>query len=115
MHAKWGMVCFILGTVAFEAIAVVPTVVVGWIPGWDSAILRVLIIGMLVGLVPLVPAILTYKKMIQPLSANVLPSKKWASTLEILGYFFGLIAGGYILWIANDKIKKAQDSNRRPD
>jgi membrane-associated protease RseP (regulator of RpoE activity) len=111
------MQCFILGTVAFEVIAILPIVQLALspMPGWNLDTLRALIAGMLIALIPIIPAVLTYKKMVQPLSANVLPSKRWASTLEILGYFFGLIAGGYILWIANEKIRKAQDSNRTPD
>jgi hypothetical protein len=107
------MVFFVLGFAAFLGVAFSLLLFVGWTAGWKhvwtSGILVVWATGIPFAFVPLVLAVLTYVKMMRPLKANVAPSKKWASALEILGYFFGLIACGYVLWFANSKIKKAQN------
>jgi len=47
---------------------------------------------------------LTDQKLIRPLKMNQEPAKKLRTTLEILGYFFGLFVGGIMLYIANRKI-----------
>jgi len=47
---------------------------------------------------------LTRHKLITPLKTNQEPTKKSRTTLEILGYFFGLFVGGIMLYIANQKI-----------
>jgi len=66
-----------------------PWLLVGWKAIWISPIL--------LSLVPLILAILTYVKIMQPLKVNTVPSKRWASVLEILGYVFGLFVGGVLL------------------
>jgi len=47
---------------------------------------------------------LTNQKLIRPLRMNREPTKKMRTTLEILGYFFGLFVGGIMFYIANRKI-----------
>lgn len=64
---------------------------------------------LLLSFVPLILAVLTYVKIIRPIRANTVPSKRWSSILEILGYVFGFLVGGILLWVANKKVKIAQE------
>jgi len=104
-----------LGVAAFAAfftIIVLEVIQVILFAGWNV----IWISAILLSFVPLVLAILTYEKIMQPLMTNVVPSRRWASFLEIAGYVFGLFVGGVLLWIANKKVKIAQDQagNSKP-
>ena len=102
--AELAMAAFV-GFFIFVILALVvgPWLLVGWKAIWIPPIL--------LSSVPLILATLTYVKIMQPLKANSVPSRKWASILEVLGYVFGLFFGGILLWIANKKITLAQDQD----